>query len=220
MKEEGGQWRAEELAGYRVKEREPLRFQYRDWVVTTAPPPSSGGVALAEMLQILSGWDLAKLDDAQRTHLIVEAMRRAFRDRTIYLGDPDFVKMPLARLTSADYAAGLRATIHPDKATPSDLLPGEPAPLEDDETTHFSIIDARRQPRLGHADGEPAVRLGHGRAGHRRAAQQRDGRLRPAPGHAQCVRRDGLRRQRAGAGQAHAQLDDAELHRIRATSSP
>ncbi|QSX75222.1 gamma-glutamyltransferase [Lysobacter arenosi] len=142
VKEEGGQWRADELAGYRVKEREPLHFQYRDWTVTTAPPPSSGGVALAEMLQMLSGWDLSKLDQAHRTHLITEAMRRAFRDRTIYLGDPDFVKMPLARLTSVDYAAGLRATIHPEKATPSDLLPGQPAPLEDDETTHFSIIDA------------------------------------------------------------------------------
>jgi gamma-glutamyltranspeptidase/glutathione hydrolase len=142
VKEEGGQWRADELAGYRVKEREPLHFQYRDWTVTTAPPPSSGGVALAEMLQMLSGWDLSKLGQAHRTHLITEVMRRAFRDRTIYLGDPDFVKMPLSRLTSADYAAGLRATIHPEKATPSDLLPGQPAPLEDDETTHFSIIDA------------------------------------------------------------------------------
>lgn len=142
VKEEGGQWRAEELSGYRVKEREPLRFRYRNWDVTTAPPPSSGGVAIAQMLQMLSGWDLAKLDEAQRTHLIVESMRRAFRDRTLYLGDPDFVKMPLARLISADYAAGQRASIHPSRATPSDLLPGVPAPLEDDETTHFSILDA------------------------------------------------------------------------------
>ncbi len=142
VKEEGGQWRADELSGYRVKEREPLRFRYRDWDVTTAPPPSSGGVAIAQMLQMLSGWDLSKVDAATRTHLITEAMRRAFRDRTIYLGDPDFVKMPLARLTSVDYAAGQRASIHPSKATPSDLLPGQPAPLEDDETTHFSIIDA------------------------------------------------------------------------------
>ncbi|GAA5077128.1 gamma-glutamyltransferase [Lysobacter panacisoli] len=142
VKEEGGQWRAEELSGYRVKEREPLRLRYRGWDITTAPPPSSGGVAIAQMLQMLSGWDLAKLDEAQRTHLIAESMRRAFRDRTIYLGDPDFVKMPVARLTSADYAAGQRSSIHPTKATPSDLLPGEPAPLEDDETTHFSILDA------------------------------------------------------------------------------
>ena len=142
VKEEGGRWRAEELSGYRVKEREPLHFKYRDWSITTAPPPSSGGVAIAQMLQMLSGWDLKSLDEAQRTHLIAESMRRAFRDRTIYLGDPDFVKMPLARLTSADYAAGQRAGIHPSKATPSDLLPGQPAPLEDDETTHFSILDA------------------------------------------------------------------------------
>jgi gamma-glutamyltranspeptidase/glutathione hydrolase len=140
--DEGGKWTAAELAGYRVREREPIRFRYRDWDITTAPPSSSGGVALAEILQIASGWDLSKLDRAHRVHVLVEAMRRAYRDRTIYLGDPDFVKMPLARLTSADYAAGLRATIHPDKATPSALLPGQPAPLEDEETTHFSIIDA------------------------------------------------------------------------------
>ena len=142
VQEEGGQWRADELAGYRVKERAPLRFRYRDWDVTTAPPPSSGGVALAEMLQMLEGWDLSKLDDAHRHHIIVEAMRRAYRDRTIFLGDPDFVKVPLRRLMSPDYAAGLRASINPDKATPSALLPGQPAPLEDDETTHFSILDA------------------------------------------------------------------------------
>jgi len=142
VKEEGGLWRADELTGYRVREREPLRLRYRHWNITTAPPPSSGGVALAEILQVLEGWDLAKLDDAHRVHVVAEAMRRAYRDRTIYLGDPDFVKVPLGRLTSADYAAGLRATIHPEKATPSALLSGQPAPLEDDETTHFSIIDA------------------------------------------------------------------------------
>jgi gamma-glutamyltranspeptidase/glutathione hydrolase len=138
---EGGQWTEDELAGYHVREREPIRFRYHGWDITTAPPPSSGGVALAEILNVVSGWDLAKLDAAHRTHLLVEAMRRAYRDRTIYLGDPDFVRVPLQRLLSPDYAAGLRATIHPDKATPSALLPGQPAPLEDDETTHFSIID-------------------------------------------------------------------------------
>ena len=142
VREEGGRWTRDELAGYRVREREPLRLKYRDWAITTAPPPSSGGVALAQILQVLEGWDLAKLEPAQRTHLIVEAMRRAYRDRTIYLGDPDFVKVPVARLTSPEYAAGLRASIHPDRALPSALLSGQPAPLEDDETTHFSIIDA------------------------------------------------------------------------------
>jgi gamma-glutamyltranspeptidase/glutathione hydrolase len=140
--EEGGRWTAEELAGYRVREREPLRLQYRDWTITTAPPPSSGGVALAQMLQMLEAWDLAALEPAKRTHLIVEAMRRAYRDRTIYLGDPDFVRMPLDRLTSPEYAAGWRASIHPERALPSELLSGKPAPLEDEDTTHFSIIDA------------------------------------------------------------------------------
>ncbi len=141
VKKAGGQWRAEELAGYTVKAREPVVFDYRGWKITTAPPPSSGGIALASMLQILEGWDLATLDEAHRTHLVVEAMRRAYRDRTFFLGDPDFVQIPQKVLASRDYAQGLRATIHPDKATPSDLLSGKPTPLEDDETTHFSIID-------------------------------------------------------------------------------
>ena len=142
VKAAGGKWTAEELAGYRVKEREPLRFQYDGWEVVTAPPPSSGGIALAEMLQILGPWDLAKMPPAERVHLVTEAMRRAYRDRTFYLGDPDFVKIPVRTLMDPDYAAGLRATIHPAKATPSDLLSGAPTPLEDEETTHFSIIDA------------------------------------------------------------------------------
>ena len=139
---EGGRWTADELAGYRVREREPLRFEYDGWEVVTAPPPSSGGIALAQMLQILEPWDLPKLPQAERVHLVVEAMRRAFRDRTFYLGDPDFVKIPVGTLMDPAYAAGLRATIHPGKATPSDLLSGDPTPLEDEETTHFSIIDA------------------------------------------------------------------------------
>ncbi|WP_374248117.1 gamma-glutamyltransferase [Thermomonas sp.] len=139
---QGGQWRLEELAGYRVKERDPLRFRYHGWDITTAPPSSSGGIALAQMLQILAPYDLRALPEARRVHLVVEAMRRAYRDRTFYLGDPDFVQVPQALLTSADYAAGLRASINPDKATPSTLLSGAPTPLEDEETTHFSIIDA------------------------------------------------------------------------------
>ena len=138
----GGQWTLDELAGYRVKEREPIRFRYHDWTITTAPPTSSGGIALAQMLQILEPYDLQAMPEAERVHLVVESMRRAFRDRTFYLGDPDFVKVPQRLLTSADYAAGLRATINPAKATPSSLLSGAPTPLEDEETTHFSVIDA------------------------------------------------------------------------------
>ena len=142
VKAAGGKWTAQELAGYRVKEREPLRLEYDGWSIVTAPPPSSGGIAIAQMLQILEPWDLAQLPQAERVHLVVESMRRAFRDRTFYLGDPDFVRIPVRTLTSKDYAAGLRATIHPRKATPSDLLSGDPTPLEDEDTTHFSIIDA------------------------------------------------------------------------------
>ncbi|MDE2406865.1 MAG: gamma-glutamyltransferase [Xanthomonadaceae bacterium] len=139
---QGGQWTGQELASYRIKERDPIRFRYHGWDITTAPPVSSGGIALAQMLQILEPYDLKALPEAQRVHLVVESMRRAYRDRTFYLGDPDFVKVPQKLLTSADYAAGLRASINPDKATPSNLLSGAPTPLEDEETTHFSIIDA------------------------------------------------------------------------------
>ncbi|GAA0723038.1 gamma-glutamyltransferase [Dokdonella soli] len=137
----GGNWSLDDLAKYEAKERPPLAFDYRGWHIVTAPPPSSGGIALAEMLNILSGYELGKLDRVHRVHLTVEAMRRAYRDRAEYLGDPDFVKMPVAELTSPLYAAGLRASIHPDKATPSDMLPGYMAPPVGTHTSHFSIID-------------------------------------------------------------------------------
>ena len=142
VKADGVDWTAAELAAYRVKEREPIRFRYRDWNLVTAPPPSSGGIALAEILKILEGWDLKALEPAQRIHYEVEAMRRAYRDRTLYLGDPDSVKIPVRLLTSDDYAAGLRASILPDKATPSAMLPGTLPPRESVNTTHFSIMDS------------------------------------------------------------------------------
>ncbi|TDR40454.1 gamma-glutamyltransferase 1 [Tahibacter aquaticus] len=142
VKKIGGNWSLDDLARYQVKEREPIVFQYRGHQVVTAPPPSSGGIALAEMLNILQGYDLSKIRGVERTHLVVEAMRRAYRDRAEYLGDPDFVKMPVAELISPLYAAGLRASIHPKKATPSDSLPGFMAPAQGTDTTHFSIIDA------------------------------------------------------------------------------
>ena len=138
----GGNWSLKDLSDYQVKEREPIAFDYRGWRIVTAPPPSSGGIALAEMFNILGGYELAKLDRVHRTHLIVEAMRRAYRDRAEYLGDPDYVKMPVAELTSPLYAAGLRASIHPEKATPSDMLPGYMDAKERTETSHFSIVDA------------------------------------------------------------------------------
>jgi gamma-glutamyltranspeptidase/glutathione hydrolase len=138
----GGNWTLKDLSSYSVKERLPITLDYRGYKIITAPPPSSGGVAIAEILNILSGFDLTKLDQVHRVHLVVESMRRAFRDHNDYLGDPDFVKMPLNMLLSPYYADGLRQTILPDKATPSSML--APSSSEDPgmHTTHFSIIDA------------------------------------------------------------------------------
>src|SRR6185437_4038851 len=138
----GGNWTLEDLANYRAKERTPITIDYQGYKIVTAPPPSSGGVAIAEILNILRGYDLAKMDQAHRVHYIVEAMRRAFRDHNDYLGDPDFVKMPLDMLLSPYYADGLRQSILADRATPSSMLPrAEPADAGM-HTTHFSIIDA------------------------------------------------------------------------------
>jgi gamma-glutamyltranspeptidase/glutathione hydrolase len=138
----GGNWTLADLAGYRAKERAPIVVNYRGYRIVTAPPPSSGGVAIAEILNILSGFDLTKMDQVHRVHVIVEAMRRAFRDHNDYLGDPDFVKMPLDMLLSPYYADGLRQGILPDKATPSAMLPPSEAAEPGMHTTHFSIIDA------------------------------------------------------------------------------
>jgi len=138
----GGNWTTADFDAYQAKERTPLTVDYRGYRIITPPPPSSGGVAIAEILNILGGFDLTKMDTAHATHLVIEAMRRSFRDHNEYLGDPDFVKMPLDMLLSKYYADGLRATISPDKATPSDLLPASMAPEPGMHTTHFSIIDA------------------------------------------------------------------------------
>jgi gamma-glutamyltranspeptidase/glutathione hydrolase len=141
VREAGGIWTLEDLATYRVVEREPVGFDYRDLHVVSAAPPSSGGVALATMLHILEGYPLTRLDEAGQVHLIVEAMRRAYRDRAQYLGDPDFVSIPVQELIHPWYAAGLRASIRTDRATPSASLAAvEPAPAGN-HTTHFSILD-------------------------------------------------------------------------------
>ncbi|MEO5812310.1 MAG: gamma-glutamyltransferase [Rhodanobacter sp.] len=138
----GGNWTLADLEGYRAKERAPITVDYRGYRIVTAPPPSSGGVAIAEMLNILRGFDLEKVDQVHRVHFIVEAMRRAFRDHNDYLGDPDFVTMPLDMLLSPYYADGLRQSILRDKATPSSMLPRAEANEPGPHTTHFSIIDA------------------------------------------------------------------------------
>jgi gamma-glutamyltranspeptidase/glutathione hydrolase len=143
VRELGGVWSLDDLANYHVVEREPIVATYRGLRIVSAPPPSSGGVWLATVLNVLSGYDLASLDPAARKHLVVEAMRRGHRDRAQYLGDPAYTDVPVRMLTSPDYAAGLRASIRPDKATPSDFLPSYVESAgQGSHTTHFSIVDA------------------------------------------------------------------------------
>jgi gamma-glutamyltranspeptidase/glutathione hydrolase len=142
VREAGGIWTMEDLAAYVLKERDPIRTMYGDYELVTAPPPSSGGVAIAEILNVLEPWAVNELDPVLRAHLITEAMRRAFRDRAIYLGDPDFVDVPVKMLISQYYADGLRASIRPDRATPSSMLAGNDQLPDGTDTTHFSIIDA------------------------------------------------------------------------------
>ncbi len=134
----GGIWTREDLDQYRVVERAPVVVDYRGWRLVSAAPPSSGGVLLAEMLHMLDGFDLDALDPVARTHLLVEVMRRAYRDRAAYLGDPDLVDIPVARLTHPLYAAGLARDIDPDRSTPSAGC--DPTP-EGTNTTHLSILD-------------------------------------------------------------------------------
>ncbi|HHZ70908.1 MAG TPA: gamma-glutamyltransferase [Methylococcaceae bacterium] len=138
----GGIWTLADLAAYQVVERKPVFGQYRGIKITSAAPPSSGGIVLVEILNILAGYPLDTMTPVMRKHLIIEAMRRAYRDRAVYLGDPDFVQIPVKQLLSADYAAGLRVSIQSEKALPSILLNG---PLADqaggEDTTHFSIMD-------------------------------------------------------------------------------
>lgn len=138
----GGIWTAEDLAAYRVVERTPIVGEYRGARIVSASPPASGGIVLVEALNVLSGYDLARLDPATRTHLVIASMRRAYRDRAVWLGDPDFIEMPVAELIHPYYAAGLRASIRLDRALPSAELPGVTPPEQGPQTTHFSILDA------------------------------------------------------------------------------
>ena len=138
----GGIWSLQDLANYRLIERQPLIGEYQGVRLVTAPPPSSGGIAVINALNILDGYDLAKLDDVTRKHVIIESLRRVHRDRAEYLGDPAFVSMPIQRLLSPDYAAGQRASIRLDRATPSAALPGYIGDTSSGvSTTHFAILD-------------------------------------------------------------------------------
>lgn len=143
VQRDDGIWSAEDLENYRVAEREPLAGAYRDVTIVTTPPPSAGGVALINMFNMLSGFDLEAEDHVTRIHLLTEVMRRAYRDRGPYLGDPDFVDVPLDLLLHPFYAAGQRASLRIDRATPSDSLPGIQPIVSGagNQTSHFSVID-------------------------------------------------------------------------------
>ena len=150
----GGLVTAADLAAYQVKERTPIHGTYRGYEIISAPPPSSGGIALIEALNMLEAYDLAKLGQgsAESIHLATEAFRRAFFDRAELLGDPDFADMPVATLIDKQYAAAWRETLDPHRATPSaelrrpvqvlDKLDRVAAVREPDQTTHYSVVDA------------------------------------------------------------------------------
>jgi len=134
----GGIWTLDDLQQYRAVERAPIIGHYRGWRLVSASPPSSGGVLLVQMLNMLEQLNFDRSSGVGRLHLLVEVMRRAYRDRALYLGDPDFVDMPIERLMHPFYAAGLIRDIRSDRATPS---AGTPPPMEGMDTTHFSVLD-------------------------------------------------------------------------------
>jgi gamma-glutamyltranspeptidase/glutathione hydrolase len=145
IQKHGGLVSKKDLEIYQVKDRRPLTGTYRQYEIVAPPPPSSGGIALLEMLNILEGFDLASLGDRtpQSMHLIIEAFRRAFDDRTSFLGDPDFESMPIAQLMDKAYAAAWRKSISMTAATPSSSLARPPGfiPAESTQTTHYSVLD-------------------------------------------------------------------------------
>jgi gamma-glutamyltranspeptidase/glutathione hydrolase len=140
----GGQMVRDDLANYRVREREPVVGRYRGHGVVSMPPPSSGGVHLVQMLNILEGYDLKSLghNSAETIHLLAEAMKLAYADRSEFLGDPDFVKVPVRGVTSRRYADDLRKGIERDRArTAAEIKPGKALQYESDHTTHYSVMD-------------------------------------------------------------------------------
>jgi gamma-glutamyltranspeptidase/glutathione hydrolase len=144
LKSGGGLVTLRDLKEYEPTVRAPLRGTYRGHEVITMPPPSSGGIALVEMLNLLEHFKLSEMgyNSNESLHVLIEAMRRAFADRAQFLGDADFVKVPTEGLTSKKYAADLVKTIDPDRATPSEQVrAGKPAGYEPQETTHFTVVD-------------------------------------------------------------------------------
>lgn len=146
VRNEGGIMAADDLRDYKAVEREVVRGKYRDREIVSMPPPSSGGVHVVQILNMLEGFPLNKSgpNSAQTIHLMAESMKFAYADREKWLGDPDFVKNPVAGLVSKKYADELRKRISADRATPSkDIKAGDPLAYESDQTTHYSVMDSQ-----------------------------------------------------------------------------
>ena len=146
VRNEGGIMAADDLRDYKAVEREVVRGKYRDREIVCMPPPSSGGVHVVQILNMLEGFPLNKSgpNSAQTIHLMAESMKLAYADREKWLGDPDFVKNPVAGLVSKKYADELRKRISADRATPSkDIKAGDPLAYESDQTTHYSVMDSQ-----------------------------------------------------------------------------
>ena len=142
VQENGGIWETYDLENYKIIEREPISINYKGNKIISVPPPSSGGIVLGQTLNILEKFDLTQYNNSTRKHIIIEAMRRAYRDRAAYLGDSDFVNIPIDRLLDKNYAEGLALTINVERATPSSEL-GSIATADNlgTNTTHFSVVD-------------------------------------------------------------------------------
>ncbi len=144
LAQHGGIMTTEDFRAYRPVIRDVVRGSYKGYAIASMPPPSSGGVHLVQMLNLLEPLDLGRRghNSAETIHLMVEAMKLAYADRAQYLGDPDSVAVPVRGLTSRAYADGLRARIDPERARPSaEIRAGDPAPHEGEQTTHFSVVD-------------------------------------------------------------------------------
>ena len=145
MSKHGGIISLADLKNYKAIERTPITGSYKNYTIITSPPSSSGGIALLEMMGILegTGYEKAGAGSASAIHYEAEAMRRAYADRNEYVGDPDFVKVPIKGLLDPAYLSKLRASIDPERATPSDSVrPGKPVGSESMETTHYSVVDS------------------------------------------------------------------------------
>ncbi|TBU99614.1 gamma-glutamyltransferase [Phytopseudomonas dryadis] len=143
VRKSGGAWTLEDLSDYQVVEREPLRWKLpHGGELISSPPPSAGGLVLVQSLGMLHSLPWRQAEPVQRAHYVVETLRRAYRDRGV-LGDPDFVEMPLERLTTADYLQRQASSIDPERATPSSSLPPTEPWREGDHTTHFTVLDVQ-----------------------------------------------------------------------------